>query len=377
MSEKFPILQIVPRLGKLNDGVADYARTLGAELDANEQIQTSLLCGDPGDSTEIGEWQARTTKVAVRSSNGVVSALEEFASRQDKVAAQVVLLHYVCYGYATRGCPFWLIQGLNRWKQRNPGARLITIFHELYAFGPPWRSSFWLSPVQRYLAREIWKITDAATTSLWRYKSQLNRWLQSDDRPIAVMPVFSNFPEPQSPAEWSSRAPYMVVFGPGGSAARTYEQRRVQLLSSCRALEIEHIWDIGPRDEPPPQKLENVRIEPLGWLPAAEVSRFLANARAGFLDYPSDLVAKSTIFAAYAAHGVVPIIPEFRGDDECGPAVGVHYWSPNDVVVGVTPHFGSIAANARKWYAAHRLEVQVKLYARMLKGQQPGEESGT
>ncbi|MFZ4728709.1 MAG: glycosyltransferase family 1 protein, partial [Pseudanabaena sp.] len=67
-----------------------------------------------------------------------------------------VLLHYVGYGYAKRGCPVWLVDGIQRWKNLYPDRLLVTMFHELHASGtPPWTSSFWLSPLQKNLVTRL------------------------------------------------------------------------------------------------------------------------------------------------------------------------------------------------------------------------------
>jgi hypothetical protein len=54
-----------------------------------------------------------------------------------------VLLHFSGYGYARRGLCRWLVDGLTRWKAAGAQRRVVTMFHEVYASGPIWRSSFW------------------------------------------------------------------------------------------------------------------------------------------------------------------------------------------------------------------------------------------
>ena len=47
------------------------------------------------------------------------------------------LLHYVNYGFQKRGIPFRLLSILRGLRRQHHG-KLVTIFHELYASGPPW-----------------------------------------------------------------------------------------------------------------------------------------------------------------------------------------------------------------------------------------------
>lgn len=367
MASSLPVLQIVPRLGAQLDGVADYAKLLGTALDAGEQVRTSFLSGDPQDSLANGGWRSRSEKIVARSASEVVSALGKFARQEDCKDQHVILLHYVNYGYAPRGCPFWLISGVKRWKWQYPHARLVAMFHELYAFDAPWRSSFWLSPVQQYLAREILRISDHAVTNVASYRRRLCDWLPARAKEISLLPVFSSVGEPIEVSGWSGRRKQLVVLGRSDAAFRVYGRWREHLLHACRMLQIENIIDIGPRTKPVPTWIENIRVSALGHLPAENVGAVLGNSRAGFLDYPSDLLGKSTVFAAYAAHGLVPLVSWRRGDDEPGLAEGVNYSVPS-LKDRSLRDFESIANGASAWYAGHRLNIQAREFAKKLCG---------
>src|SRR5688572_2399723 len=82
--------------------------------------------------------------------------------------SSIIVLHYVGYGYSPRGCPVWLLSKLEKYLAETNYA-LITIFHEIYATGPPWRSSFWLSPIQRWLAGKFLDMSRAAITCMPLY----------------------------------------------------------------------------------------------------------------------------------------------------------------------------------------------------------------
>ena len=49
------------------------------------------------------------------------------------------------------------------------------MFHEFHAMGPPWRSSFWLSPLQRRLATSLTRLSDGLVTSLELHRRILLR----------------------------------------------------------------------------------------------------------------------------------------------------------------------------------------------------------
>src|ERR1700674_1080326 len=158
-----------------------------------------------------------------------------FARQLTACDAGVVLLHYVNYGFERRGCPRWLVDGVALWRAGAPGRRLVTYFHEVYASGPPWRSSFWASPAQRRLAAPLLRASDGAATSLPLYGRMLARWRPSP--PVLVMPVFSTVGEPATvppPGERGPRA--MLVFGGAGNRRRAYGELREVLAAACRAL---------------------------------------------------------------------------------------------------------------------------------------------
>ena len=344
------VIHLVPRLGAVLDGVGDYARQLAQAMSrVDEGIECAFV-----DAASLPD----------RSAQALVGALREARSRAGATRLSLVL-HYVNYGYAPRGCPFWLLAGLEQWKSgRASGSRLVSMFHEVYAFGPPWRSSFWLSPVQRSLARRLVRTSDASITN--RHAS--GEWLaRHGGRRAVVLPVFSTLGEPMQVQPWSERLPRLVVAGRSGERGRAYHRHRARLLTACRALGIEEIVDIGHRSEPPPRSLDGIAITALGHVEPGQASDVMSRARAGFVDYPSDFLAKSTVFAAYAAHALVPVVSWRRGREEAGLAEGVNYWVPRESTHAAAD-FASIAGRARQWYSTHRLEQQALQFASAARG---------
>ena len=226
-----------------------------------------------------------------------------------------VLLHYANYGYQPRGCPAWLVDGLARWRPRHRG-RLVTMFHEIAATGPPWRSSFWLSPRQRRLAAALARLSEGLTTSLEIHRRMLLSWVP--DREVAVLPVFSTVGEPSAPPPLAARARRLVVFGGPGTRARAYRELGPALALACRTLGIEEICDIGPDNGPgwpddrrrPPR----ARAPAGGSCPAPRSASCWPAPWPGSSATPRRSSPKSTIFAAYCAHGVLPVCAWPRPD---------------------------------------------------------------
>ena len=375
------IIQIVPRLPPSIDGVGDYAYSLALALRSGHNINTQFVVCDPQWKTE----QNGNLKADIDGFK-IFQLKERNASELLRVLSQpgmpkINLLQYVGYGYGKRGCPAWLLHGLDRWRKQhlpiqnrtcrstyplsvsNSSAerRLATMFHELYAFGPPWRSSFWISPVHRYIARSLARNCDHCLTSC----AALAKWLaDASAQPInnvSVLPVPSNVGEPEYLPDWSARAPRMMVFGSYGQRRKIYWEHRAELELACQTLGLREIVDIGATLEIPPL---SVPLFQRGILPAPAVSREMLNSRAGFIVYPTAYFGKSSIFSAYAAHGLTTItVSGNSAANEDGLRAGEHY-----LYAGVN-NFNlarDIAGNARLWYWAHNVKQQARSYAAII-----------
>src|SRR4051812_20716814 len=100
---------IVPRLPPSIDGLGDYGLKLATELKHIYGLESVFIVADPNwEKSEKIPFEA--FKLDNRHSSNLLSLLpDEDGSK--------VLLHYVGYGYAKRGCPFWLVQALKDWKE--------------------------------------------------------------------------------------------------------------------------------------------------------------------------------------------------------------------------------------------------------------------
>lgn len=332
------IAQVVPALPPPEEGVGSYALALGGAL--TEQSGTASRCL-------------------------AAAALPERSARSlaaDLAGENTVLLHYANYGYQRRGCPTWLIDGLARWKGEDTGRRLVTVFHEVHASGPPWRSSFWLRPRQRQLAARLLGLSDAAVTSLELYAGVLRRWRA--EPAIVVSPVFSTVGEPEAVAPLAGRPRRLLVFGGPGARGRAWGEFRGELLATCRALGLDEVWDVGA-PAGAPARLDGLPVRELGVLPASETSARLLEGLAGFLAYPSDFLGKSTIFAAYCAHGLLPVCA-WREDRNRQTANNVPPHWEGRRPAPAEPQLLVDAAQA--WYGEHSLARQVETFGELLKG---------
>lgn len=258
-----------------------------------------------------------------------------------------VVLQLSGYGFDKRGAPLWLIREIEG--RRKHIKTFGVFFHELYAFGPPWSSAFWLSPVQRHIARRLARMSDFWMTS----REGSAQWLRqvAGDKPHAVLPVFSTIGEPDSVA--TTRLSRMVVFGSAGLRQATYQAAGNRLFEWARQASLE-IHDIGaPVTDA--RLLEALRVNGVvqhGRLDDRAVRTLMQDALFGLLAYPVEYVAKSSVFAAYCAHGICPVLISNRYVQADGLVAGSHYLPgmPGIDGMGQAKIVGQVAW---EWYQPH------------------------
>ncbi len=355
------IIQIVPRLPPAIDGIGDYAINLATQLRDQFEIETHFIVGDPQWQNEKEVDGFEITKVSRNSASALLSVLE------DKAQATTILLHYVGYGYARRGCPVWLVKGLQAWKNRQFSRRLLTMFHEINATGPPWTSAFWLSWQQTYLSTSLAKMSESVLTSKEQYASFLEELSGEKHKKIPHFPVFSGPGEPQQVLPLKERKKRLVVFGGKANRLRVYETTWQELSFTCKQFGIEEVWDIGQETGLSLSAVDGIPIFEKGRLSKIQISQILSDSIIGFLDYNPEYLAKSSIFAAYCAHGVCPVnVKEFSlpiDDIEARK----HYWVANQEVTN-TMQIQAIADNAYAWYSSHNLARQTETFAAVISG---------
>ena len=344
------LVQIVTSLPPEFSGVADFSMLLARELLARHGVGTRFIVGDPGWNAPGAVAPFAAHAVTARASDALCFQL----ATADPSAA--VLLHYVGYGYAHRGCPFWLVDGLERWKRAaGHASRLIVIFHETFASGPPWSSVFWTNPFQRRLVARLARIADArritTTIGLHELSGTLRR---GENLPTTVVPVFSNVGEPADLSPTNERARQIVVFGSRPVRAQVYANAAA-LESFCARHEIRRVVDVG-MPLPGDRRLDGVEFRVAGALPAPEASALFAQSLAGYFDYNAPYLGKSGIFAAYCAHGIVPVTFPANRDAGEGLRAGEHYLAGADDPAS----FDAVSRAAHAWYREHRLEIHAR-----------------
>lgn len=337
------IVQIVPRLPPEVCGVGDYSLALAHDLQA-KGIETTFVVGKSEDN--IGNQTPNgfdTYHIQRRSADSLQQTLSQ-------IDFDAIVLQYSGYGYAKRGAPLWLSEGLGR--IRRP---ILTMFHELYAFSSPWSSAFWLCPLMKFSARRIAKMSSVRFTN----RQASANWLQL---PTKVVPVFSNFGEPEVSKVPMARERSLVCFG---YQADAFPMFLGALRVAIDQIKPTRLISIGRRTE----RLNDLQgLCPTEWtgvLSGVDISKILQESRFGFLAYHSEYLGKSGILASYAAHGVCPILAGTNKPLSDGLVFGKNIASPWDCG-GVSVE--SIVEASQNWYSNHSIEKTAELYSKALIG---------
>jgi hypothetical protein len=366
-------IQIVPKIFPAIDGVGDYALSLAHQLRQDFHIETHFIVGDLNWSGDKEVDGFKISQVTQHNSAALASLLSDIGGRE----ASSVILQYVGCGYARRGCPFWLVKGLEHYKTTYPAKKIVTMFHETYGSGPPyygadppWISAFWLAPWQKNLAGRLVISSSHCITSREKFREQLCNLSHKHSSQISVLPVFSNVGEAAHLPLLKDRQPTLVLFGSRNSRARVYEQFPNAIQNICRMLEIEKIYDIGPSTGVAITKLDNVPVIAMGEKMLSEIGAILLKSKAGILNYHPEFLAKSGVYAAYSAYGLIPIVVSAnttQADGIDGLFAGEHYWSINSMGEDLNLDVGqTIAKNAYTWYQSHNLKTHAQTFATQL-----------
>lgn len=360
MKSDAQILQIVPHQPGTHDGVGDYALTLARRLRADFGLTSTFLVTNGAKAQSLGGFN-------------LLSGLEAPGGFEH------VILHYANYGYQARGVPVALRDFAQRYRRRLPG-RWITMFHELYASGPPWRSAFWVRPFQVKVAQALMDLSDACVVSNQVIADEIHG--HDPAMRVEVRPIMSNFGEPEP--SLSPRSARNWVIG-GGTALierslRSFLQVRSRIPSHFTPNQLDLI---GGRENPAVRELlQGLRRSNSGpqinyqpEIDAESASAILLRASFGWLDYFGNgkvwpgMILKSGSFAAFSAHGVIPICA--HQENKLGLA-GDFLPGPFYVAAGAErfPHpeeMEETRESLRAWYHRHASSQQTaRVYAELL-----------
>jgi hypothetical protein len=349
------LIQVVPRLTPGKCGVADHAILLANQLKQAHGIQTVFIVLN---STQKYDSEFKAIYCSTEDIKDACLSVAHSA----KIA---LLLHLSGYGYSQDGAPVRLARAIST-VQGTGRFQIATYFHELYYKNlTPWKKAFWNSRRQK---KSIAEQSNLLLTSIHLYEKWIIRnTARMPARPIHVMPVFSTIGEVLAFNPVANRNLEMIVFGLEESRKRSY-----QMLRGCQAmlrrLGIKSILDIGPGTVLPAD-IPGIAVEQCGTLSEKYLIDKLQSTLYGFTPYDPICVAKSSIFAAYCACGVIPLLPVSLREGYDGLVDGVQFLTPRTAVWTTNEQLQRHANAAWQWHDAHNVRIHALRYAQWMTDQ--------
>lgn len=337
---------LAPRFPPQNCGIGDHVVFLTNQLRDQQQFEFGVLVASP-------KWEE---------SKAPKTPFSERWSGNPPPGTKVLFLQYSGYGYAKRGAPIKLALQIQRMRRKRPEIRLVTMFHELFAFGPPTSSSFWLSPVQRWIALRLARLSHQVITNRTGSAHWLENRVASHRAKIHVSPVFSNLGEAPDAPPPSKREAHLVFFG---YQAELWDAGFTGLRRTIETLQPEHITILGRSAAIPDSVFRGIPVIRTGFLDAEQISNILRTARWGLVAYNPQFLGKSGLLAAFLAHGVVPLLVD--GDQPLSEGLehGVHALAVNDLGTS-NLDLDAISAAGQAWYRPHNRQNTARAFAKLL-----------
>jgi hypothetical protein len=188
------VTHIVPFLLPTIDGVGDYALNLARHLREKHNWKSHFMVSDK-------DWSGPFE-------------IENFTAERFVAApSETTILHYVGYGYHPRGIPTNFVKTI-----LSSPARIITIFHEIWSQGPPWRCVFYLSWLQKRLVQKILQASATAFVSTLNARRLLPQahWL----------PIPANLPIIQRQSALPNSPRNFLIFGQMDTRLRAVQLHR-------------------------------------------------------------------------------------------------------------------------------------------------------
>lgn len=358
------ILQIVPRVPPATCGVGDYSWGIAQHLNDRQGIVSTFLSAGVERNKPPEACFDVDILPKLHSSD-----LVDFVALHKSGKFDALVLHMSCYGYQKRGVPAWLASGWEGLHALPSRPRMLVMFHELAASGAVNSSAFWLRPLQQWVVRRVARASDGVRTNRVGYADVLRKYVDGRRIDVVTMPVCSNFGEPEVLPKWEDREAAMVMFAwplPPGEGLMSLLEKAKQ---HAQRFGIHKLHLIGAQDSSE-LSLPGIELVRYGFMNAEDISRLLLRCRLAYTAYNPLFFGKSTLMAAFAAHGVVVITQGETTVLPDGLRHGVHVLNEGSLE-GLSSAsslpMGSLASNLKQWYDTHSAGKNAESYALQIK----------
>ena len=282
---------------------------------------------------------------------------ERLARRLAELGARCVVVEYVAQGFQARGCPLWLLDALKQWRQTQPGARLVMMFHELWFRAPWWKPDFALQLLHRRAIRRLAPEIDQAFVTTAGYARWLSPWFPPAR--LRVLPNATNIIPVETPRVAPRDAGTWALFGRQGSRLSTLEAMGAWLGKLHEGGRLVRLQVLGSRESDAMNRREDALLrsmlpegayELLGLQSPPHLSKLLGAAEFGLFSQSSASITKSGVFMAYASHGMNILTPSSSGETEPPQCWLTH---PSELLETAASPCGLLTERARhllEWY---------------------------
>ncbi|MDD5070451.1 MAG: hypothetical protein PHV17_06950 [Candidatus Omnitrophica bacterium] len=359
------VYHIVSEIGLKRNGTRDYALRLAKGLKKKYQLNSCFLSFSPRPEEIDNLAGFNVISLNKSDSKSLLNFFAEIVQTGDRVTP--IIVHYSNYGYAKRGCPFWLAISLKKAKTALPNLRIITVFHEFYARGGIFQSAFWLKGFQAGIAAKIISLSDEIVTTSQAYFRILKKISKCPWREINVLPVYSNIKEPPKPPTLIGRANHILIFGKSVEKLRKNNFLVVKVNQLCRLLKISKIIVVSDSAKENGFPFLTVPVETKDFADSDELSQLLLTVRFGLLFYSLDNLDKSGVFAAYAAHRSVAIVIDKKKVSDNGLSEKRCLTFSEILKNNKELDLQAIADEAYRWYLGHSFQIQIEIFFKFLR----------
>ncbi len=292
-------LIVVPCLPPNVDGVFDFALKLAQGLRDHHSIENTAFYSFTESEREDSKIDGFET-FSQKSDNTI--PLHDLLPRDiDRIIIQISNWPYLTDKYKVR-IPQAFVDQLTKFIATR-SLRAISIFHEIPTV--KYKRFFSFNPLQERFSKQL---AEASTHIITNNATFENRLLSYGYSTVKNINNFSNIGELDTPRPTSTRASKLVIFG-GSDRLRLYRDQRPLIEKAMYAFNIDKITDIGTPLQWNTIDTSKLNIDKLGYVDTQTVSNQLSEAKVGLFDYSRfpGCLGKSGVFAAYKAHGVLPI----------------------------------------------------------------------
>ena len=241
---------------------------------------------------------------------------------------------------------------------------LITIFHDIPTtkFG----SYFNIQKSSQSFTKNLANLSRSVVTNNGFYERHL---IENTGSPIYTVNTFSRVGELESNNLLGASRCNLIILG-GYERANIYKKKSL-LQQTMNTLKLSQIVDIGPSIPWSRINTKGLSIKQMGQLTKSEISDQLTISKIGLLDYSRypNCLGKSSVFNAYKAHGVVPLL--FKDIESISDHLNskVNYFSPKNFdLLKSDRTISKMAHNNYSHYLTHNQAKWVKLISDLVKG---------